>query len=109
MTLTKEEKILLKKLASGALDGVVGDFLTTNGGSDVWSEIKKGIPYQFKKGPGGKFFNGKENEHYEGVLHILQKWVTDEQKIEFLRKFGWLMHDEAVKEYSHKYKPIKNK
>lgn len=61
----------------------------------------------FKQGPGSKFFNGKENEHIEGVLHTLQEWVTDEQKLEFLRKFGWLMKDEAVKAYSAKFKPGK--
>ena len=52
-------------------------------------------------------FNGKENERYSGVLHTLQEWITDEQKLEFLRKFGWLMKDEAVRSYSAKFKPQK--
>ena len=39
------------------------------------------------------------------MLHTLQEWVTDEQKLEFLRKFGWLMKDEAVRVYSAKFKP----
>lgn len=54
-----------------------------------------------------KLFNGKENECFEGVLHTLQEWVTDEQKLEFLRKFGWLMKDKAVKAYSAKFIPEK--
>ena len=107
MGFTSEEKKLLKRLASGELDGFVGDNLTTTRGSTVWKAIKNGVPVMFKQGPGGRFFNGKENERFEGVLHTLQEWVTDEQKLEFLRKFGWLMKDEAVKAYSAKFKPKK--
>ena len=103
--MTNEEKGLLKKLASGVLDGIVGDSIETSGGSTVWKAIKNGTPMQFKKGPGGKFFNGKENERYEGVLHILDKWSSDEEKIAFLRKFGWLMKDADAKAYSAKFKP----
>ena len=59
----------------------------------------------FKQGPGSRFFDGKENTCIEGVLHTLQEWITDEQKLEFLRKFGWLMKDAAVRTYSAKFKP----
>lgn len=103
--MTNEEKSLLKKLASGALDGMVGDDLTTSGGSSVWKSIKNGVPAMFKQGPSKRFFNGKENERIEGVLHTLQKWDTDDQKLEFLQKFGWLMKDKDVKSYSAKFKP----
>ena len=107
MAITNEEKSLLEKLASGALDGLVGDELTTTGGSTVWTAIKNGLPGKFKQGPGGKFFNGKENEHFEGVMHTLQEWTTDEQKLEFLGNFGWLMKDVAVQTYSALFKPKK--
>lgn len=105
--MTHEEKKLLQKMASGALDGIVGDNITTSGGSTVWKSIKNGLPAMFKQGPGGKFFNGKENERYEGVLHTLQKWAADDEKLQFLRKFGWLMQDTDVKAYSAKFKPKK--
>lgn len=105
MVFSKEEKDLLERMAAGLLDGFVGNDLTTTGGSTVWKSIKNGVPAMFKQGPGGKFFNGKENERYEGILHTLQKWVTDEEKLEFLRKYGWLMDDEFVKAYSAKFKP----
>ncbi len=105
--MTNEEKKLLQKMASGALDGFVGDNITTSGGSTVWKSIKNGLPAMFKQGPGGNFFNGKENERYEGVLHTLQKWATDDEKLQFLRKFGWLMQDTDVKAYSAKFKPKK--
>ena len=51
--------------------------------------------------------NRKENERYEGVLHTLAKWMTDEERLDFLRKFGWLIHDAAVNAYSAKFKPKK--
>lgn len=104
--MTNEENGLLKKLASGALDGLVGDVLET-GESTTWHVIKNGVPAQFKQGPSKRIFNGKEGERIKGVLHTLQEWVTDEEKLEFLRKFGWLMNDSAVKAYSAKFKPKK--
>ena len=107
MKMTNEEKSLLAKLASGALDGQVGDDWTTSGGSRVWTLIKNGIPARYKQGPGSKFFNGKENEYIEGVLHIPQKWVTDEAKLEFLQKYGWLIKDADIQAYSAKFKPKK--
>ena len=104
--MTKEEKGLLDKLASGALDGLVGDDLIT-GKSTVWKAIKNGVPAMFKQGPSKRVFNRKENERIDGVLHTLQEWVTDEEKLEFLKKFGWLMKDTAVRAYSAKFKPKK--
>ncbi len=105
--MTNEEKNLLRKLASGVLDGIVGNTLTTSGGSIVRTIIKDGLPVMTKRGPGGKFFDGKENEYFEGALKKLQEWVTDEEKLQFLRKFGWLMKDAEVKAYSAKFKPVK--
>ena len=104
--MTKEEKGLLDKLASGALDGFVGDDLIT-GKSTVWKAIKNGVPAMVKQGPSKRVLNGKENERIDGVLHTLQEWVTDEEKLEFLKKFGWLMKDTAVRAYSAKFKPKK--
>ena len=100
--MTSEERELLKRMDAGELDGMVGDMFQTDGGSTVWTIIKR-----FKQGPGGKFFNGKENERHEGVLHTLAKWMTDEERLDFLRKFGWLIHDAAVNAYSAKFKPKK--
>lgn len=104
--MTEEEKELLKKTESGILDGIVGDYLIT-GKSTVWKVIKNGVPVMLKQGPSKRVFNGKENERIEGVLHTLQEWVTDEEKLEFLRKFGWLMKDASVRMYSAKFKPKK--
>ena len=98
------EESLLSKLSSGVLDGIVGSSLTTSGGSTVWSQIEDGTPTRYKQGPGGKFFDGKENTRYEGVLHTLQTWATDSEKLEFLQKYGWLLDDAEAREYSALYK-----
>jgi len=103
--MTVEERRLLEKLASGMLDGRVGDSVTTSGGSSVWKAIKDGQPVMYKQGPDKRFFNGKENERIEGRLNILKKWTTNEEKLLFLRKYGWLMYDSEVVAYSAKYKP----
>lgn len=76
--MTNEERNLLKRMASGAFDGFVGDDLTTSGGSSVWKVIKNGVPAMFKQGPGSRFFNGKENEYIEGVLYskrLVSGWI----------------------------------
>lgn len=102
---TEEELILLERLTSRELDGKVGDTLPDNGyGSSYWFEIIHGVPMQIKLGPGGKFFNGDENEHWESEPKIVHRYRSDDEKILFLRKYGWLMDDPAVKDYSAKYR-----
>ena len=32
---------------------------------------------------------------------------TDERKLEFLQRYGWLMDDEAIRAYSARFKPMK--
>ncbi len=107
MKFTTIEKELLEKMNTGLLDGIVGNDLITNGGSTVRMIIKNGIPQQLKQGPSKRFFNGKENEVIEGVLHTLKTWSSDEEKIQFLRKFGHLIKDTNVQTYSAKFKPLK--
>ena len=102
---TNEERSLLKKLSDGLLDGFVGNELTTSGGSSIWKEIRGGIPRQFKQGPGKRFFDGRENTWIEGVRHVQQEWKSDDEKLGFLQKFGWLMSDREVQEYSARFKP----
>ena len=105
---TPEEKSLLAKLASGLLDGPVGRDLETSGGSTVWTRIKDGKPARLKEGPTTRFFNGKENEDIPGKRHILEEWDTDDEKLAFLQKFGWLMADDDARSYSAKFKPKKH-
>lgn len=99
-----EEMSLLQRLAEGLLDGVVGNYITTSGGSTIWKVIENGTPRSYKQGPSGRFFNGKENEACIGKLRTLQEWNTDEDKLDFLRRFGWLLRDEDARSYSAKFK-----
>ena len=66
------------------MDGRVGNDLTTTGGPTVWTEIRNGEPARHKKGLGGKFFDGKENTRYGGVLHNLEKWTIEDEKASLL-------------------------
>ena len=103
-----EEKKLLAKLASGALDGQVGDELEYRGYRSVYCGkfIKDGEPVSYRQGESSRFFNGKENERVPGKREE-EHFDTDERKLEFLQKYGWLMNDEDVKIYSAKFKPNK--
>jgi len=109
MKKTKEEKGLLAKLASGALDGMVGDTKVYSGGyKNVYYSkyIENGEPVSRREGESSRFFNGKENERVPGKKEE-ERYNTDEQKLEFLQKYGWLTADEDAKAYSAKYKPKK--
>ena len=57
------------------------------------------------KGLAADFSMARKMNNIEGVLHTLQEWSTDEQKLDFLRKFGWLKKDEPTRAYSAKFKP----
>lgn len=102
---TEEEQALLDKLHSGALDGLVGEPLWDNGyGSTIQLEIRDGTPIRNKYGPGGKFFDGKENESWNSHPRVDIKWRTDDEQLFFLKKYGFLSNDPDVKAYSAKYK-----
>ena len=103
-----EEMALLAKLASRALDGMVGDERVYRGYKNVYcgKYIKDGIPVSYRQGESSRYFNGKENETIPGARQE-EIFDTDERKLEFLQKYGWLMHDEDVRSYSAKFKPKK--
>ena len=52
------------------------------------------------------FFNGKENERIPGKREE-EHYDTDDRKLEFLQRYGWLTDDDDVRAYSAKYKPKK--
>lgn len=104
MKYSAEEQKLLRKLSSGALDGLVGDFFESSGGKLHKKIIKNGIPMIINEGKSSRFFNGKENENIPGKI-TTEYFDTDEKKLMFLRKYGWLMNDSDVRAYSAKFKP----
>lgn len=104
--MTNEERMLLKKLESGELDGLVGDDWTSGSGRrevTYWMRIRNGVPMVCRQGPDGSYFDGDENVHVPGK-YSEERWDTDAQKLHFLQKYGWLMDDEDVRAYSAKYK-----
>ena len=57
----------------------------------------------YREGAGSSFFNGKENKCISGKRNEVH-YDTDEKKLGFMQKFGWLIDDNDVKGYSAKYK-----
>ena len=108
MTKTSEEKNLLSKLASKILDGQVGDERIYSGYRDVYcgKYIKDGIPVSYRESESTRFFNGSENERIPGK-RIEEYYDTDNRKLEFLQRYGWLIDDKDVQSYSSKFKPKK--
>ena len=108
MKKTKEELCLLKKLASGLLDGMVGDVREYRGYKSIYcgKYIKDGEPVLYREGEPTRFFNGEENEVIPGKREE-EHFNTDDRKLEFLQRFGWLINDEEVQAYSAKFKPKK--
>ena len=108
MRITDEERRLLAKLKSGVLDGRVGDIKTYRGYQNVYygKYIKNGIPVSYREGESKRFFNGRENERTPGKREE-EYFDTDEKKLEFLQRYGWLIDDEEVRTYSARFKPNK--
>ena len=93
MRRSNEEKRLLTKLESGILDGMVGDEKVYHGYKDVYcgKYIKNGEPVSYR-------IPGKRNE---------ERYDTDDRKLEFLQRYGWLIDDPEVRAYSAKFKSKK--
>ena len=108
MRRTEEEKNLLAKLVSGVLDGMVVDEREYRGYRSVFcgKYIKDGKPVSCRQGDSTRFFNGKENERIPGKRED-EHYDTDDRKLEFLQRYGWLTDDDDVRAYSAKYKPKK--
>lgn len=94
---TEVELHLLERLANGEFDGFKGSYFWPN--SVYWSTIEDGIPIRWKQGPGTDFFNGKENEHIPGKTKVYKRFLTDDEKLEFFRKYGREMPDQEVQDY----------
>lgn len=108
MKFVELEKIVLEKLSKGLLDGVVGKDYHTGGYSTVTFRkiIKDGVPQIIRMGADSKYFDNKESVKVVGKQTVqLIESVAD--KLEFLRKYGWLMDDPDVKAYSAFFKPKK--
>lgn len=95
---------LLKRLKAGEFDGAMYDKFGDNGTITEY-EIKNGIPTRTYHGKTQRFFNGKENEKWNKVEK--QVFDTDEQKIDFINRYGFIgelfKYDEDAKRTSSNY------
>lgn len=110
MKRTSEEEKLLAKLASGELDGMVGDEREYREYRRVYcgKYIKDGKPVFYRQREATMFFNGNENEIIPESREE-EHFDTDDRKLEFLQRYGWLINDGGVKAYSAKFKPASKK
>lgn len=108
MNVKELEKIVLKKLKDGVLDGIVGnDFNVGDYATVTYRKIiKDGIPKILRMSPDSKFFNNKENVKIAGKV-TEEVFKTIPEKLLFLQKYGWLLDDPDVKAYSALFKPKK--
>lgn len=95
---------LLNNLANGLYDGERTDSEINGVTSGLY--IHKGTPVKYREGKGSKHFDNKENVRMPG-RRTEERYDTDEKKIEFFQKFGfiWEMfgnHPEVI-EYSRQY------
>jgi len=101
---------LLKKLANGEYDGKRTDGEMNGVSSGFY--VEKGTPVKYRQGKGTKFFDGKENVRTQGK-RTEERFETDEQKTDFLQRFGFIpemfaKHPEVM-EYSKEYYENKKK
>ena len=103
--LTPEERNLLVKLASGVLDGMVGDELVYREYKNVFCGklIKDGEPISYRQYESDRCLNGNNNERIPGKCEVVH-YNTDDKKLEFFQKYGWLIDDQDARAYSAKYK-----
>ena len=107
---TEEEIKLLHLLKTGELDGNVGEMRTFRVYSAVCCGryIKKGIPTVFHEGRLRTSLLGKEKVSAP-IKREEEKCITEESKLLFLRKYGWLIDNEYVRNYSRKFKNTEKK
>lgn len=108
MKIDELEKIILEKLNKGLLDGIVGNDFETGDFKRVTVRkiIKDGIPQILRFGADSKYFDNKENIRVPGKKSV-QLFETIAEKLDFLKKYGWLINDPDVKAYSALFKPKK--
>ena len=98
------DELLLDKLKKGELDGPVGNPWTGGGYRKVHytKYIKDGIPTIMKETDGIRWFDGKESERIPDIAYTL--FDTDEKKLDFIGRYGFLLEDPLVKKYSALHK-----
>ncbi len=105
MDLSAEENRVLQLLEDGELDGTVGDYRTYRRFRSVLCGryIQDGIPVFFQEGKLPAAVSDKDEDSDE-LYREEVRYDTTEGKLEFLRKYGWLIDNDEVRRYSARYK-----
>ena len=108
MDISTEEKKILHLLETGELDGDVGEIRTFRVFYPVQCGryIKDGIPTVYHEGKARTKLLEKGTES-SPIIREEERCLTTESKLLFLQRFGWLINNEYVRNYSKKYKPKK--
>ena len=88
---TLQEKLLLKKLTSGAFDGKVGSVQGKRSGARLHITIADGIP---------SICMARSSD--PGAESTIRQWLTDDEKLTFLKKYGWKINHRLAISYSAK-------
>ena len=99
---TVEENILLNRMAAGELDGFVGEPQYNSEGESEWLVVQAGIPTKYFESPTLKLMNEGNIVQIPGDMTCVEKWSSEEEKLQFLRYYGELMRDPAVQAYAVK-------
>ncbi len=106
MNFTELERSILTKLDKGMLDGVVGSDYRSKKNKDVIYRniIENGVPKAIQLKPKDEFFDGRDKVIISDAETVVI-FETDDEKLTFMQKYGWLMDDPDARFYSSFFKP----
>ncbi len=104
---TVEENELLNNMAVGQYDGFVGNPIATGKGVIFWFVIQDGTPACYFELPTQKKLENGKIERTLGTMMRVKAWLTDEEKLAFIREYGEQFEDESMKAYTIREKVTK--
>ena len=109
MNFSKLEIKLLNKLNNGLLNGVIGrDYKSRSEKYIIYRNvIEDGTPKSIRLKTDVAFFDSVDNVFVSSVESIIS-FETDDEKLTFIQKYGWLMDDPDAQFYSSYIKPKKS-
>ena len=104
---TVRENELLNRMATGELDGIVGEPLVMKNGALFRLVIRAGIPTRYYEQPTVMILTEGKVERSLGTIVKINAWRTDTEKLRFLREYGDQINDAAAKEYARQNKAVR--
>lgn len=97
--MNKHEKRLLYKLANGKFNGQVGTEVVLHKKICYGTRIEDGNPVLYQRAESMICLNDIEIKD-TSCSGRSKTFETDEDKLRFLQRYGWLIEDDDVKEFS---------